>query len=254
MKNKLTIFGNGKMAEAIASALDESYTLEIVGRDRDKLKKFKNIAPGATLYLYSELKSIKQKSIIICVKPYAVQEVFETLEGTADAVYSVAAGVSIESLKKYAKAKAYIRTMPNIGAFYKKSVTSLCGDASMREKAENIFKHIGSVFWLDKEPMIDAATAAAGSSPAFFAMMVEAMIDGVVREGIGRAQAKELVIGAMDSTLALLKHKNPVDIKEDVMSPAGTTAEGIKALEDGALRAVVMDAVEATVKKAKTFR
>lgn len=106
------------------------------------------------------------------------------------------------------------------------------------------------------ERLMDAASAAAGSSPAFVFMFIEALADGAVAAGMPRAQAYEFAAAAVagSAQLVLETGRHPRrTLKDMVCSPGGTTIEGVKALEEGAFRASVMNAIVACVEKAKAL-
>ncbi|MFR5092701.1 MAG: pyrroline-5-carboxylate reductase family protein [Adlercreutzia equolifaciens] len=106
------------------------------------------------------------------------------------------------------------------------------------------------------ERLMDAASATAGSSPAFVFMFIEALADGAVAAGMPRAQAYEFAAAAVagSAQLVLETGRHPGDLKDMVCSPAGTTIEGVRALEEGAFRASVMNAISACVEKAKALQ
>ncbi|MFP4333360.1 MAG: pyrroline-5-carboxylate reductase [Campylobacterales bacterium] len=250
----LYIFGSGKMALAIAKSLAKKEDLVIVGRDKDRLLEFQKKSGAKSITTYQELKNIDALEIIVAVKPYAIKELFSTLKGEAKAIYSVAAGFSIDALKSSVDAKGYIRVMPNVAASVQKSMTSISGDASLKQRACDIFSQIGQTMWFEKESMIDVSTPIAGSSPAFLAVVAEALIDGAVKEGLDRDSATKLVQGSFEGFAETLKHRTPSEIKNEVMSPAGTTAEGIYELEKGGVRAAFMSCVKSTFLKTKALK
>ena len=103
------------------------------------------------------------------------------------------------------------------------------------------------------ERLMDAAGAVAGSSPAFVFMFIEALADGAVEAGMPRAQAYQFAAAAVagSAQLVLQTDYHPGQLKDMVCSPGGTTIEGVKALEEGAFRASIMNAVDACVQKSK---
>jgi len=250
-KTKITIFGSGKMAEAIIDALHNKFEIELVARDSGKLEKLSLKYNIKNSFFFEKLEDITDKNIILCVKPGALKYISKTLKGEARMLYSVMAGVSIDRLKEALKAKHYVRAMPNVGAFYGTSATAVfCEDEQKSAEIEELFSAIGRVYKVKDESKIDVATALVGSSPAFLAIIAEAMIDAGVREGMDRDSASELIGGAFGGMETLLKHKTPAEIKNMVMSPAGTTAEGIAVLESHGVRGAVMESIKATVKRA----
>lgn len=105
------------------------------------------------------------------------------------------------------------------------------------------------------ERLMDAASAVAGSSPAFVFMFIEALADGAVEAGMPRAQAYEFAAQATlgSAKLMLETGQHPGTLKDMVCSPGGTTIEGVKALEEGGMRAALMNAIDACVQKAKAL-
>lgn len=251
---KLTFIGNGNMAKALIEGLVSSYEIEVLGRNSATLKALQEKIPQINTRVLAEVEEISGMNIVLCVKPYSLPDLAPKLSGEANALYSVLAGTSIESLRSQIKAKKYIRTMPNLGATYLKSMTTITGDEALKEEAINIFNKIGRSLWLNSENELDIATGVAGSGPAYLALIAEALADGAVQQGLKRADAKALVAGLFEGFGALVLHDNPADIKDGVMSPAGTTAAGYAALERGAVRNAMMEAVGDAYAKAKELK
>ncbi len=251
---KLTFIGNGNMAKALIEGLLSAYEIEVLGRNEATLNVLQKALPQISTRVLSESEDISSLNIVLCVKPYSLPELAPKLIGEANALYSVLAGTSIASLKSQIKAKKYIRTMPNLGATYLKSMTTITGDVSLKEQAIDIFNKIGRSLWLASENELDIATGVAGSGPAYLALVAESLADGAVQQGLKRADAKELVAGLFEGFGALILNDNPADIKDGVMSPGGTTAAGYAALEHGGVRSSMMNAIEDAYSKAKELK
>jgi pyrroline-5-carboxylate reductase len=251
---KLTFIGNGNMAKALIEGLVSSYEIEVLGRNERSLNALKESLPQITTKVMDATEDMSGKNIILCVKPYSLPDLAPKLSGEANAVYSVLAGTSIESLKAQIKAKKYIRTMPNLGASHLKSMTTITGDETLKENALSIFNKIGRSLWLSSENELDIATGVAGSGPAYLALVAEALADGAVNQGLKRADAQILVQGLFEGFAPLLAHENPALIKDGVMSPGGTTAAGYAALERGNVRNAMMEAIEDAYAKAKELK
>ncbi len=247
---KLTLIGNGAMALALAKGLVKEYEVEVIGRDQDKLKEFKNLVPEVFTKVMEENEFITEKNIILCIKPYALKEVSKVLSGEANSIFSVLAGTTIASLKENLKAKHYIRTMPNLCAAYSKSMTTITGDIELKKDAMHIFSNIGKTLWVNSEKELDIATAVAGSGPAFLALIAEAITDGGVKCGLKRDDASTLVKGLFEGFSPLLNQVDPNDIKNGVMSPGGTTAAGYCAMEDANVRSGMIKGIEAAFNRA----
>jgi len=242
------------MAKALIEGLVNSYEIEVLGRNEASLKALQEALPKITTRVLAEVEDISGMNIVLCVKPYSLPDLAPKLSGTADSLYSVLAGTSIESLKVQIKAKKYIRTMPNLGASHLKSMTTITGDETLKKQAFDIFNKIGRSLWLSSENELDIATGVAGSGPAYLALIAEALADGAVQQGLKRADAQVLVAGLFDGFGALLSHENPAEIKDGVMSPAGTTAAGYAALERGSVRNAMMEAIADAYTKAKELK
>ena len=251
---KLTFIGNGNMAQALIKGLVKNYEIEVLGRNESALKALKEQIPGITIGTIKEYGDICDKNIILCVKPYSLPDLAPQLIGEANALYSVLAGTSIESLSSHIKSKKYVRTMPNLGASHLKSMTTITGDEDLKESAINIFNQIGRSLWLNSENELDIATGLAGSGPAYLALIAEALADGAVKQGLKRADAQVLVQGLFEGFAPLIANDNPALIKDGVMSPGGTTAAGYAALERGNVRNAMMQAIEDAYTKAKELK
>ena len=251
---KLTFIGNGNMAKALIEGLVSSYEIEVLGRNEASLKALQEALPQISARVLEESEDVTGMNIVLCVKPYSLTDLAPKLKGRANALYSVLAGTSIESLKSQINAEKYIRTMPNLGASHLKSMTTITGDEHLKEQAIDIFDKIGRSLWLSSENELDIATGVAGSGPAYLALVAEALADGAVQQGLKRADAQALVAGLFEGFGALISHDNPADIKDGVMSPAGTTAAGYAALERGSVRNAMMEAVGDAYTKAKELK
>ncbi len=236
----LTIIGYGEMAKAIiAGLMEDRIAIEVIGRDEKKLEELRYLYPLKTALL--EGYDITGKNVLLAVKPYALEEVANSIKGEANLLISILAGTPMEKLKKI-KAKSYIRAMPNIAALKRASMTTLTGDESAKEYAMKIFEKIGKTLWVNSEKELDIATAVAGSGPAFLALIAEAIGDAAVTCGLKRNDAMMLVRGLFDS-FAAISDEHPAIVKDRVMSPAGTTTAGIKALEENGARNAFMEAI-----------
>ncbi|MDE5591890.1 MAG: pyrroline-5-carboxylate reductase [Helicobacter sp.] len=245
MKN-LVLLGYGKMAMAICKGLkrtnQQKFNIQVCGRDFKKIQYFCE-QTQATPHYTDRVISVQDQEVLLCIKPYALAN-FEFI-GRAKCVYSVLNAVSLETLKENIESQYYIRAMPNVCANIGKSVTSLCGDIDYQEKAFEIFNSIGSCIWIE-EASFPAATALCGCAPAFLAIVAESMMDSGVINGLSREQASTMVKGLFEGFGEMLKDIHPTLLKESVMSPGGSTAQGISALEKNSLRNAFFEAILAS--------
>jgi pyrroline-5-carboxylate reductase len=233
---KLTIVGAGAMAMAMAKGLESRYELEFVVRDISKVDN------NYSVFNINGF-DISDKNIILAIKPYALKGISSKLVGEADTIYSLLAGTSIDIIKDAINAKSYIRTMPNISAKFGASTTIITGDINKRRDAIEIFSSIGDTFWVETQKEIDIATAVAGSGPAFLALVAEAMMDGLVREGMRRIDAIEITNSLFRGFAPLISSNHPAMVKDLVMSPSGTTSAGYAVLESMATRGAFIQAI-----------
>lgn len=247
----ITFIGNGNMALSIAEGLKDRYFIEVVARDMKKLDKFEeNLGIKIKKALLEDF-NIEGKTLILCVKPANVEEVSKKLKGRAEVVYSVLAGTTIEKIKEHFSTKSIVRSMPNLAASVKKSITTLCGDEEYMDEAKELFGSIGQTLWLSSQKELDIATALAGSGPAYLALIAEALADGAVKEGMKRDDAMAVMRGLFDGFGTIIQDIHPSLLKDRVMSPGGTTAAGYSALEDKGVRGACIDAVSKAYKRAK---
>ncbi|MFZ2889120.1 pyrroline-5-carboxylate reductase [Sulfuricurvum sp.] len=253
MNKLITFIGNGKMALALAKGLCDTHAIEVIGRNMSALENFeKSLATPIKKTLFSNA-DITGKIVILCVKPSNLIEVAPYLKGVALTLYSVLAGVQLESLK-IISAHHYCRAMPNLAAETNASMTSLIGDISIASNAKTLFNTIGTTLWLNSEKELDIATALAGSGPAYLALIAEALCDGAVREGLKRDDAMVLMRGLFKGFGELIQATHPALLKDAVMSPGGTTAAGYGALEKGKIREGCMEAIRMAYAKAKEMK
>lgn len=247
---KLTLIGNGIMAQSLARGLVKDHEVEIIGRDIAKLKAMQEKIPEISFKILEDQEDITGKNILFCVKPYALQSVSARLVGDANILFSILAGTKLETLKKQIKSKLYVRTMPNVAASVQNSMTTITGDNEAKNIALEIFASIGKTLWVNTENQLDIATAVAGSGPAFLALVAEAIADGAVKAGLERHLSTQLVQGLFSGTASLLEHNHPAIIKDSVMSPGGTTAAGYAKLEENGVRTAMIQAIQEAYDKA----
>ena len=250
----ISIIGYGKMAKAIACALNNKFDLEIIGRDKEKIKNFiqENNLLNTTLLHANKTIEIDNKILILAIKPYALES-FQYL-GRSRAVFSVMAGVEIARLQNVLDSKAYCRVMPNVAAFIGASLNVIYSDnMEVKNLASDIFGTLGSSIFVDKEEQINSAGAISGCGPAYLGLVAEALIDAGIKEGLNIDISTKLVNGLFDGFSKLLQVKSPSEIRLDTTSPGGMTIEGILELENNATRATFIKAVSAAHKKAKNI-
>ena len=198
-------------------------------------------------------------ALVLAVKPQVLREALAGIAPPADTtVISIAAGVRIAALRGWLGGSApIVRAMPNTPALLRAGVTGLHAPAQTpqrsRELAARILGAVGAVCWVADEAQLDAVTALSGSGPAYFYLLVEAMIDAGILLGLPRQVAHELIVQTAIGSAVMLRDsgEHPVKLREAVTSPAGTTISAIRELENHGVRAALLAALEAARDRAR---
>jgi len=200
--------------------------------------------------------------VVLAVKPQHAPEVLSGIGSllTADKiVLSIMAGVSTRVIESYmAAAVPVVRAMPNtpclVGAGASAVARGRHATLEQAELAASLLKATGHVVYVD-ESLMDAVTGLSGSGPAYVFTVIESLADGGVAEGLPRKIALELaaqtVLGA--AKLVLETGEHPAILRERVTSPAGTTAEGLLALEERGVRSAFATAVRQAARRSKAL-
>ena len=202
-------------------------------------------------------------AVFLGVKPQMIPALADQLRGALAArktpilLISMAAGVTLEVLSaRFGNENPIIRIMPNTAVGVGEGMIVWCASETATNAHKALFldvlAHAGTMDELP-EHLIDAATAVMGCGPAFVDLFIEALADGGVKCGLPRDKAQkfaaEMLLGA--AKLCLESGKHPGELKDAVCSPGGSTIAGVAALEDGAFRAGVIDAVESAYIRTK---
>ncbi|MEY3002628.1 MAG: hypothetical protein RLZZ428_1003 [Pseudomonadota bacterium] len=250
MMQTITFIGNGNMALSIANGLKSNYTIEVVGRNPEKLLAFEN-ALGVKTFKY-DLNGFNMdgKTIILCVKPQNIDEVKAQLQGHPRLLISVLAGTSVATLQEAFGATLTIRSMPNLAASVGKSMTALTGDEKGREEAQSLMQSIGTTLWLNEENQINIATALAGSGPAYLALFANGLMQGAIELGLSEEESLTLMRGLFDGFGSIIQNETPLPFAKKVMSPKGTTEAGCKILDEGGLEMLCKQTIKGAYDRA----
>jgi pyrroline-5-carboxylate reductase len=201
---------------------------------------------------------------LLAVKPQMLRSVCEDLRATAQAhaplVISIAAGISLASLRSWLGPRAtLVRCMPNTPALIGAGVSALYGESDVdnaaRDSASALLSAAGSTVWLDSEAHMDAVTATSGSGPAYFFLLMEAMQEAAMAQGLSEAAARALVLGtAYGAAKMALESDVPAGtLRERVTSPGGTTAAALGVFEATGFRSHVHAAIQAATERGKAL-
>jgi len=257
------IVGVGNMGESILRALLKS------GTKKDHLcfaeaKKERALYIGKT-YGIKEVKKtaeIAKKSdlVIVAVKPQDAAKILPDIASSMDEskiLISIMAGVTMSNILTLSgKPLRVVRMMPNIAVKVGQGVIGIAAGSDISAgdlgKIKNLFSCAGLTIEVGEE-LMDAVTSLGASSPAFFLLFLEAMIDAGVKIGIPRDKSKAISMQVIKGTVAMLEQEqvHPTLMREMITSPGGTTIAGLAALEDRAFRGSVIEAIEKASRRAK---
>ncbi len=198
--------------------------------------------------------------IVLGVKPQVLPQVFEEIRGNLQVredrfvLVSMAAGISCARIQELAGMSCpVIRIMPNTPCSVGAGVVQVCGKDVRQEELDEFCIGMKAAGMLDQVPegFIDAACALSGCGPAFVSVFIDALADGAVACGLPRSKALAYAAQTVEGTarLVLESSKHPGVLKDEVTSPGGTAAQGLRALENHGFRAATLEAVIASYEK-----
>jgi len=262
---KLGFVGAGNMGSAILrGVISDGYLKQsdvaVCDVSRRKREDLSAEFPGVTFVPDAYDLVDMCDMVILAVKPQylegLLEDVKEVLNGKA--VISIAAGWTVEQLARILEpaGATYLRVMPNTPAMVGEGMTAICDDSTFEKDdfafAKGIFDACGRTVILP-ENLFDGVIAISGSSPAYVFMLIEAMADAGVKEGLPRACAYEMAAQAVlgSALMVLQSGTHPASLKDAVCSPGGTTIEAVEELERKGFRAAIMDAIGACATKSR---
>lgn len=261
MTAKVGFIGTGRMASAlIRGAISKgALTPEDVIASNIHADSRERAARELGIRVVEDPRDVVSEAdvVFLAVKPAQIPDVFASGDlgfDTSKTLVSIAAGVTIETLKSYVPDSKILRVMPNICSTVSASATGFCRSSDMSDedvaKARLVLDAVGLCYEF-KEKDMDAVSSVVGCAPAFMFMAVDAMADGAVLMGLPRDKsimlAAQAMLGAAKTILETGQH--PGALKDSVCSPGGSTIEGVKVLEDYAFRAALAEAIRACTDK-----
>ena len=262
---KLGFIGAGNMGSAILRGLIAAEYLmpedmAICDLNTRRLEELSDQYPGLTCTESDVELAEMCDMIILAVKPFFMAEVIDHIrdEISGKAIISIAAGWTVEQLaeKLSGSGATCLRVMPNTPAMVGEGMTALCEETTFSEEdlefAKGIFDSVGRTV-IVPERLMDGVIAISGSSPAYVYMMIEAMADAGVKEGLYRSTAYEMAAQAVlgSALMVLQSGTHPAALKDAVCSPGGTTIEAVEELERKGFRAAIMDAMKVCAQKSR---
>lgn len=260
---KVGFIGAGQMALAMARSFVDRGGIAaeaIVASDPypEALERFKKTIPGCETTEDNQAVIDESDVIILAVKPQMMGEVAKSISDIPAGclLISIAAGITLSKLTSIFPTSRIVRVMPNTPCLVGMAA---CGysatDDTAPEDIERTQQLLESAGVAVKVPekLLDAVTGLSGSGPAYIYMLIEAMSDAGVREGLPRTVATQLaaqtVKGAAEMVLSTGEH--PGSLKDKVTSPAGTTIAGVHVLEKAGFRGAMIDAISAAAARSR---
>lgn len=259
MTADIGFIGAGKMAEALIGGLLAKGVFpkeSIVACAPSTATREKVSASyGIRMFETAAEAAAASRIVVLAVKPKQVPDVLsEDLELSGKILISIVAGLTISQLKSNVPDAKIVRVMPNHCCMVLEGAMGYCCDPSVTEEdRKEIAGILGAVGLAAevRETYMDAITGIAGSSPAFMYMVIDAMADAGVLNGLSRKDSIELAAQSMlgAAKMVLETGKHPAVLRDEVCSPGGTTIEGVRAAENMGLRSAIIAAVDAAVDK-----
>ena len=261
---RIAVLGAGKIGEALISGLvssgwREPAELWATSRRQERVDELsERYGVRATT---SNAEAVSGAAIVVvAVKPQDIEALLGEiggLLGEEQTVLSIAAAIPTSLIEGHLLARVpVVRAMPNTPSTVHEGIAGLAGGAHAAEThlaaASEVLSHLGRVVRVPENQM-DAVTAVSGSGPAYFALLAEAMIEAGILLGLSREISTQLVVQTMFGTAKQLRdtHTHPVELREMVTSPGGTTIAAIRVLEMAGVRAAFLNAIQAAMDRSR---
>ena len=263
MDGTLAIIGTGRMGEALLRGVLRSGQLgvgEVVCTVRRQERGDELAARhGVRVSLDNRAAIAAARVVVLAVKPQGLLGLLEDLAEAfhpGQTVISIAAGIRTDALEERLPGDVpVVRVMTNTPVQVDEAMSAIsagshAGDADL-DLAASLLEPVGSVIRVP-ENQLDAVTALSGSGPAYVFLLAEALVDAGVLVGLPRQLATKLVVQTLLGSAVMLRDagSHPVELREMVSSPGGTTIAAVRELESSGVRAAVFDAVEAALARA----
>jgi pyrroline-5-carboxylate reductase len=261
---KIALIGGGNMGEAmlvaiLAKALARPASISVSDVSSSRLEHLKK--KYAVTVTSDNIEAVVGKDIVIlAVKPQNLPEVMAGLKGklkSGQLVLSIIAGARIKTISQGLNHNAIVRAMPNTPAQVGEGMSVWAATPAVNKEQKQATKAIlgamGRELYVADEGYLDMATAVSGSGPAYFFLMVEALVEAAIEIGLPADMAQELVVQTMLGSGKFIRQSGepPAELRKKVTSPGGTTAAALAQFEKGAFGEMVRRAVRAAYERAK---
>ncbi|MCQ4165220.1 pyrroline-5-carboxylate reductase [Tahibacter harae] len=262
---RIAFVGGGNMARSLIGGLvrqgHDAAAIRVAEPNAD-LRQALARDFGVAVFEHGRDAAAGAEAVLLAVKPQVMRPVCESLREVLQAdrplLISIAAGIRMDQLDAWCGGGvAVVRSMPNTPALIGAGASGLCAngrvDAAQRARAEQILGAAGLTVWIEAEEQMDIVTAISGSGPAYFFLLVEALEDAAVAEGLPRDAARLLACQTALGAGRMLREDGeaPAQLRQRVTSPNGTTQAALDRFAARGLRDVVADAVAAATQRGR---
>jgi len=261
---KIAVLGAGRIGESLISGLlssgwREPSEVAATTRRAERVAELRE-RYGIEATLSNHDAATGAALIVIAVKPQDIEGLLGEIGALVlpeQTVLSIAAAIPTARIeRRLAEGVPVVRAMPNTPSTVHEGIAGLCAGSHAGDEhldiAEEALSHLGAVVRVPEEAL-DAITAVSGSGPAYFALLAEAMIEAGILLGLSREISTQLVVQTMLGTAKQLRDEklHPVELREMVTSPGGTTIAAIRELEIAGVRAAFLNAIQAAMVRAR---
>src|ERR671924_1916692 len=263
-ERKIAILGAGRIGEALIAGLlssgwREPSEIAATARREERIAELRE-RYGIDATLSNRDAAARASLVVIAVKPQDLDALLGDVGGLLSreqTVLTVAAAIRTSHIEsRLMEGVPVVRAMPNTPSTVHEGIAGLCAGAHADDehltRAAEALSHLGAVVRVPESAM-DAVTAVSGSGPAYFALLAEAMIEAGILLGLSREISTQLVVQTMLGTAKQLRDQrmHPVELREMVTSPGGTTIAAIRELEMAGVRAAFLNAIQAAMVRAR---
>ena len=251
--------GEALLAGLVASGWRKAEDIVVTGRRPERLEELATRYGVQTTTSNAEAVTAADV-VVLAVKPQDMEALLADISATIGAdqtVLSVVAAIPTTFVEaRLGEGVPVVRAMPNTPSIVHEGMAGIAAGKHAGEDhlatATEVLTHVGRVVTVP-ESYLDAVTAISGSGPAYFALLAEAMIEAGILLGLAREISTELVVQTMLGSAKLLRdeHMHPVELREMVTSPGGTTIRAIRVLEQSGVRAAFLNAIQAAMERSQ---
>jgi pyrroline-5-carboxylate reductase len=258
---RIAILGTGRIGEALLSGLLSSGWSDIVATSRSDARVAELRERHGIEATISNADAVAGAAVVVvAVKPQDMDALLASIRDAVtpgQTVLTVAAAIPTAYVEeRLPEGVPVVRAMPNSPSTVHEGMAGIAAGAHAGDEqlavAEDVLSHLGRVVRVSESSM-DAITAVSGSGPAYFALLAEAMIEAGILLGLSREISTTLVVQTMLGTAKQLRDEgmHPVELREAVTSPGGTTIAAIRELEQAGVRAAFLNAIQAAMTRAR---